>query len=309
MADWTTADIPDQHGRTVLITGANSGLGLASAEALAAKGARVLLACRNPAKGADALATVAAVATGEAPVLVALDLADLGSVAAAAEATSGLTDHLDLLLNNAGIMAVPQARTVDGFESQFGTNHLGHFALTGRLLPLLLAADAPRVVTTASNAHKFGRMHFDDLDLDHRYGKWKAYGQSKLSNLLFAFELDRKAKAAGSNLLSVAAHPGYARTHLTTAGVELTGQRLMGRAMALGDRLLAQPAAAGALPQLRAATSPTVHGGQYYGPANRVEQQGPPTLVRARPAAYDETAAARLWTVSEERTGVSYPWA
>ena len=308
MADWTTADIPDQAGRTALVTGANSGLGLASAEALAAKGARVLLGCRNPTKGQAALAQVAAVATGEAPVLVALDLADLGSVRRAADEVAELGTPLDLLLNNAGIMALPKGRTADGFESQFGTNHLGHFALTARLLPLLLAADAPRVVTTSSNVHKAGSMHWDDVDLDRRYGKWRAYAQSKLANLLFTYELDRRAAREGTALVSTAGHPGYASTHLQAAAPEASGSRVMAKVMDLGNRIAAQPAAAGALPQLRAATDPAVRGGEYYGPGGLGEMHGAPVLVRPRKTATDPDAGRRLWELSEHRTGVTFAW-
>ena len=308
MSDWTVDDIPDQAGRTALVTGANSGLGLASAKALAAKGARVLLGCRSPERGQAALAEVTAVATGVEPTLVALDLSDLSSVDAAAEVVASTAPRLDLLFNNAGVMAVPQGRTADGFETQFGTNHLGHFALTGRLLPLLLAADAPRVVTTSSNVHKIGRIHWDDLDLQRRYGKWVAYCQSKLANLLFTTELDRQAREHGGRLLAVAGHPGYASTHLQAVGPELTGSRFMAWAMDFGNRHLGQPADAGALPQLRAGTDPAVRSGQYYGPDGIAERMGSPTLVKARKKAYDPAAARRLWGISVERTGVTYDW-
>jgi NAD(P)-dependent dehydrogenase (short-subunit alcohol dehydrogenase family) len=218
MAKWTAADIPDQTGRTILITGANSGLGLRSAEALAAKGARVLMACRNATKAATAREAVQAKATGAPPEVVPLDLSSLASVAACVERLAGELDHLDVLMNNAGIMAVPKAQTVDGFESQIGTNHLGHFALAGQLMPLLLAAPEPRVVTVASNAHKLGRVHVDDLFFEHRrYSRWGAYGQTKLANLLFSTELQRRAVATGTSLTAVAAHPGYAASPITWA--------------------------------------------------------------------------------------------
>ena len=309
MPGWTAADIPDQTGRTVLVTGATSGLGLRSAEALAAKGARVLLAGRNPAKLADALEQVRAVASGEAPEGVTLDLADLRSVRAAAEDVDGRAGHLDVLMNNAGVMAVPKAVTEDGFESQLGTNHLGHFALTALLLPALLRAPAPRVVTTSSGAHRMGRMRWDDLQWERgRYSRWAAYGQSKLANLLFAFELDRRAGRAGTALCSVAAHPGYAATHLQTAAPELEGNRAKAALFALANGVVAQSDARGALPQLRAATMPDVAGGEYWGPDGPGEVRGSPKRVGATRAATDEAAAARLWDLSEQLTGVTFDW-
>ena len=308
MSSWTVADIPDQKGRTVMITGANSGLGLRSAEALAGAGAQVLLACRNPQKAADALAAVEACATAAAPSVISLDLADLSSVESAAAAVSDRVDHIDVLMNNAGVMAIPLRRTADDFEMQFGTNHLGHFALTGRLLPLLLAAQHPRVVSTSSQAHRIGKMRWDDLHWRNRYSKWMAYGQSKLANLLFAFELDRRAKHEGAGLAAVAAHPGYASTHLQAVGSEMAGSPLMGRTMNLGNRLVAQTDAQGALPQLYAATMPDVRGGEYYGPNGPFEMRGSPKKVGCTHAARDTNAAKRLWEISEQETGVSYNW-
>jgi NAD(P)-dependent dehydrogenase (short-subunit alcohol dehydrogenase family) len=305
---WTTDDLGDLSGRTVLVTGANSGLGLRSAEALAAHGARVLLGCRNPKKGGTARDQVEAVATGAAPELVLCDLADLSSVHAAADDVAGRTDRLDGLLNNAGVMALPRRDTADGFEAQFGTNHLGHFALTGRLLPALLAAPAPRVVTTSSTMHRVGRIDWDDLQHERHYRKWPAYGQSKLANLLFAFELDRRAKAAASPLLSLAAHPGYANTHLQAAGPEMAGSRLNEQMMGLSNRVFAQSDAAGALPQLRALTDPELVGGEFLGPGGLGEMHGSPKVVKAKRAAYDAADATRLWDVSVELTGVTYAW-
>src|SRR4051812_24496462 len=217
MGKWTGADIPDQTGRTVLVTGANSGLGLRSAEALASAGARVLLGCRNLDKGAKALEEVRQVASGADPVLVPLDLADLTSVRKAADVVEGTVDKLDVLINNAGVMGIPKARTADGFEMQFGTNHLGHFALTGLLLPPLLRAPAPRVVTVSSRMHEIGRMRWNDLQGERGYRKWLAYGQSKLANLLFTSELDRWATDHRLPITAVAAHPGYAATNLQAA--------------------------------------------------------------------------------------------
>lgn len=307
MTKWTAADIPDQTGTTVVITGANSGLGLRSAEALAAKGARVLLACRNAAKAATALATVQAKATGPEPEVVALDLSSLASVAECADELASALDHLDVLMNNAGIMAVPKGTTADGFESQLGTNHLGHFALTGRVLPLLLAAPEPRVVSVSSNAHKFGRMDFDDLFFEHsRYSRWRAYGQSKLANLLFTSELQRRAVEARTALTAVAAHPGYAATNLTSGPA--LGAALLKPLLALGDKLVGQPDHMGALPQLYAATMPDVLADDYWGPDAFREQRGHPTRVGRTARALDTEAAARLWARSEELTGVTYPW-
>jgi NAD(P)-dependent dehydrogenase (short-subunit alcohol dehydrogenase family) len=305
---WTAADIPDQAGRTAVVTGATSGLGLASARSLAAAGARVLLAARNPSKAEGARDEVAAVATGPDPEVIVLDLADLESVRAGAADIAERAPSLDVLMNNAGVMALPLARTAQGFEMQLGTNHLGHFALTGLLLPQLLAAPASRVVTTSSNMHKTGRMRWDDLQGERRYRRWPAYGQSKLANLLFTYELDRRARAEDATLVAAAAHPGYAATHLQAAAPEASGRALVGQVMELGNSLFAQPAEAGALPQLYAATMPDVRGGDYFGPDGLAEMRGAPVRVTSTRRARDREAAARLWEVSERLTGVSYDW-
>jgi NAD(P)-dependent dehydrogenase (short-subunit alcohol dehydrogenase family) len=288
---WTAADIPDQSGRRVVITGANSGLGLSTAGELARKGATVVLACRNLDKGRTALAQVGGNAT-----LEQLDLADLGSVRAFAERR---TEPVDLLVNNAGIMAPPEGRTADGFELQLGTNHLGHFALTGLLLPRLLAGEAPRVVTLSSIMHRYGRR-----EPRRRYNRWRAYSDSKLANLLFARELDRRARAAGAPLLSVAAHPGWAATHLQTASPPLIDRTVL----AVMNRLVAQSADAGALPVLYAATT-DVPGGSYSGPDGRNELRGAPQLVGMSARARDAAAARELWDESERLTGVTYAFA
>lgn len=306
MAKWTADDMPDQSGRTVLITGATSGLGLRSAEALAAKGAKVLLGARNETKAAAALEQVAALATGAEPAVVQLDLADLASVRACAEDVASTYGQIDVLMNNAGVMAVPLARTADGFEMQLGTNHLGHYALTGLLLPVLRKATAPRVVTTASGAHRTGRMNWDDLNADKSYRRWAAYGQSKLANLLFMRELDRRAREAGSDLVSVAAHPGYAATHLQAVGAEQSGRRFTAWFMATGNALVAQSDAQGALPQLYAATEGDVESGEYFGPDGRFELRGHPTRSRSSKASKDAESARRLWDISAELTGVTY---
>jgi NAD(P)-dependent dehydrogenase (short-subunit alcohol dehydrogenase family) len=238
---------------------------------------------------------------------VSLDLSSLASVRAAAAEITDRVDQVDVLLNNAGIMAVPKAVTVDGFESQLGTNHLGHYALTGLLLPALLATSRPRVVSVASNAHKFGRLRLDDLNLQHaRYSRWGAYGQSKLANLLFSSELQRRAVAAGTALTAVAAHPGYSVTNLTSGPA--TGSAVLGPIIGLGDRLLGQSDEMGALPQLYAATMADVMADDYWGPDGFQAMRGHPTRVGRSKAAHDADAARGLWDRSEELTGVTYPW-
>jgi NAD(P)-dependent dehydrogenase (short-subunit alcohol dehydrogenase family) len=304
MGKWTAADIPDQAGRRVIVTGANSGLGLVTARELARAGAEVVLACRNLSKGQKALAEVRAAARDQSSVrLESLDLADLGSVADFAGRAEETLESLDLLINNAGVMAPPRRETVDGFESQLGTNHLGHFALTGRLLALLGRAPAPRVVTVSSGAHRMGKIKFDDLQREHGYNNWLAYGQSKLANLLFCFELQRRATAAGSPLLSVAAHPGAAATNLQFAGPARFYERWV---LALGNLTVAQSAEMGALPSLYAATMPDLPGATFMGPDGFMEGRGHPKVVGASGRAYDEQDARRLWEMSEQLTGVHY---
>jgi NAD(P)-dependent dehydrogenase (short-subunit alcohol dehydrogenase family) len=302
---WTTADIPDLTGRTAVVTGANSGIGFAAAVELARHGAAVTLAARDPDRGAAALDRLRAEVPAADATLARLDLANLASVRAFA--TGYEPAGLDLLVNNAGVMAVPLRHTPDGFESQFGTNHLGHFALTGLLLPRLLARPGARVVTVTSGYHKVGRIDFADLDARRRYRKWPAYAQSKLANLLFAFELQRRADAAGVDLRSTAAHPGYASTNLQTAGPRLAGSRITEAGAELLNRLIGQPADAGALPTLRAATDPAVRGGEVFGPDGPFELRGAPKQVPVSKRARDRALAERLWTVSEEKTGVRYP--
>ena len=303
---WSTADIPPQEGRRVLITGATSGIGLEAAKAMAARGAHVLLGARDAGRGEAARAQVVAAAPTARVDVVDLDVADLSSVQRAAGRILEEHGRLDVLLNNAGVMATPLRRTVDGFELQLGTNHFGHFALTGRLLPALEAAETPRVVTVSSGAHRMGRIDFDDLDAERRYRKWAAYGQSKLANLLFTFELQRRAEAAGSTLEALACHPGFASTKLQGAGPRMAGQtRRAGLTESL-TRLIGQSAAAGALPTLYAATDPAARGGDYVGPSGPGEMRGGPTLVATSAAARDAEVAARLWDVSEARTGVDF---
>jgi NAD(P)-dependent dehydrogenase (short-subunit alcohol dehydrogenase family) len=290
---WTAADLPTLDGRTVVITGANSGIGLVAARALGRAGARVVLAVRDTAKGEQAAATI----DGDSEVR-RLNLADLASIRAFADGWEG---DLDVLINNAGVMATPERRTADGFELQIGTNHLGHFALTNLLLPRI----TDRVVTVSSGAHRMGRLRLDDLNWKRGgYQRWPAYGQSKLANLLFTLELQRRLSEVGSSVRALAAHPGYAATNLQ----QHTESRLQDGLMAIGNRVLAQSDAMGALPTLFAATQ-DVPGASYVGPDGFAEQRGHPTLVGRSAAASDPEGAAALWTLSEELTGVRFPLA
>ncbi len=304
---WTAADIPDQSGRLALITGANSGLGLETARALAARGATVVLGCRTPGKAERARRELLAAPATTGPVdVLPLDLADLQSVAAAAATLAERYGRLDLLINNAGVMGVPRRLTRDGFELQFGTNHLGHFALTLALLPLLRHRPDARVVTVSSGAQYFGRIEFDDLMGERRYDRWKAYGQSKLANVMFALELQQRMTAEGSDLRSLAAHPGLARTNLQPASVAASGAWSESLAYRLMDPLF-QSAAMGALPQLYAATAADARPGGQYGPSQWGGMRGWPTEVRIAPAALDGDQRRRLWKVSEELVAKALP--
>ncbi len=292
---------PDMSGRIAIITGGNAGLGLETAKALAAAGAQVVLACRSMAKGAAALDRIRAVAARADAHVEPLDLGDLASVRAFAER---ICEPIHLLINNAGVMGLPRSETKDGFERQFGVNHLGHFALTAQLRPKL-APDA-RVVTISSLYHRPGRIDFDDLQGARSYRPFKAYGQSKLANLLFAVELDRRLKAAGAKILSVAAHPGYAATNLQTAGPIEENSAWKEAGMRVMNAAFAQSAARGAEPTLMAATAPGVTGGALYGPGGLGELRGAPKRVRPAAHALDPKVAQRLWTVSEELTGIPF---
>jgi NAD(P)-dependent dehydrogenase (short-subunit alcohol dehydrogenase family) len=303
MAGWSATDMPDQSGRVAVVTGANSGLGAITARELALRGATVVIACRDKSKGQRAAEDIRRASPGAALQVRRLDLADLASVR---EFVAGISDEhpqVDLLVNNAGVMAPPRRETADGFESQLGTNHLGHFALTGLLLDRLHAASEPRVVTLSSGAHRIGWMRWDDLQMERRYNNWLAYGQSKLANLLFTFELQRRATAAGSGLKALAAHPGYAATNLQFAGPAGFAERTV---MRVTNRVVAQSAEMGALPTLYAASQPDVPGGSFIGPDGFMEQRGYPHVVSAAGRAYDEGAWRRLWEVSEELTGVTF---
>jgi NAD(P)-dependent dehydrogenase (short-subunit alcohol dehydrogenase family) len=301
---WSAQDIPALDGERVVVTGANSGLGLQTAIALAGHGADVVLACRDAGRGESARTAVRN-ATGRDAELRLLDLADLASVARFAEGWG--QDSLDVLVCNAGVMAVAQGTTRDGFETQIGTNHLGHFALVGRLLPALRRSAAGRVVVVSSVGHRMGRIDLDDLGWERRrYRPWQAYGQSKLANLLFTRELDRRLRAHGDDVLAVAAHPGLASSNLATSYVA----RLPAPVAALYERfghVLEQSDADGALPSLYAATMPDVRGGEYFGPDGRFEQRGAPTRVGRSRQALDDVVAGRLWSLSERLTGVTFP--
>ncbi len=301
-AKWTSDQIPDQSGRTAIVTGANSGLGLEAARELARAGAHVVLACRDTEKGAAALRDIQADVPNARVELAPLDLASLASVHAFAEKVRAEHDGLDVLINNAGVMAPPRRETADGFELQIGTNHLGHFALTALLIGAMDGREEARVVTVSSGAHRFGRIDFDDLQSTHRYRRWRAYGQSKLANLLFAFELDRRLRAAGSAIRSLGAHPGYSATNLQSAAPPMVDRLVM----VVTNRLLAQDVKMGVLPELYAATYPGLEGGTYIGPDGIAEQRGHPEPVGTSGAARDEEAARRLWAVSEELTGVTF---
>ncbi|MCU0283462.1 MAG: oxidoreductase [Candidatus Nanopelagicales bacterium] len=303
---WSITDVPDLTGRTIVVTGGNSGIGLEAARVLADRGAAVTLAVRDLVKGGAAAADLQR--TASAPVEVArLDLADLASVRDFAKAwPDAHPQGLDVLVNNAGVMAIPRRETVDGFEMQLATNHLGHFALTGLLLPAL-RPDA-RVVTVSSGVHRMGRMAFDDLQHTRRYQRWAVYGQSKLANLLFALELHRRAEAAGADLRSIAVHPGYAATNLQAVGPQMSGSRIAMALSRLGNRVLAQSAEAGAWPTIMGATDPDVPSGAFLGPTGLAHQRGLPGYETPSQAARDLPSAARLWAVSQDLTGVTYPW-
>jgi hypothetical protein len=303
---WLDQNIPNLSGKVAVITGANSGIGYEAARMLAQKGAEVVLAVRNTAKGGKAARQIRSVVPQADLQVMALDLASLQSIRSFAAAFMAGHDRLDLLINNAGVMAIPYQKTSDGFEMQFGTNHLGHFALTGRLLPWLHKTPGARVVTVSSGLHRTGQINFDDLQSQRSYSKWGAYGQSKLANLLFTYELQRRLTAAGISTISVAAHPGYAATNLQYGGSDRSDTSLQARVMHVLNKVVAQSAEMGALPTVYAAAAPAVQGGDYIGPRGPAEQRGWPTKVQSNGRSHDVEAAARLWAISEELTGVNY---
>jgi NAD(P)-dependent dehydrogenase (short-subunit alcohol dehydrogenase family) len=298
---WTAGDVPDQSGRVAIVTGANSGLGFDTAAVLADKGAHVVLAVRNLDKGNQAADRIKAKSPNAVIAVQELDLTSLESVRKAADELRSTHPRIDLLINNAGVMYVPTRETTqDGFEMQFGTNHLGHFALTGQLLDNILPVEGSRVVTVSSFGHRIlARIHFDDLQLERKYNRVEAYGQSKLANLLFTYELQRRFKLKGDPTVALAAHPGFADTELM--------RHLPGFIPDFFWRPFAQPTDMGALPTLRAATDPGAQGGQYYGPDGIGEVQGSPKAVESSKQSHNEDLQRRLWMVSEELTGVTYP--
>ena len=300
-AKWTAADIPDQSGRIAIVTGANSGLGYDTAALLAGKGAHVVMAVRNLDKGNEALQRIQGAHPNAQVTLQELDLSSLDSTRKAAEAIASAYPRIDLLINNAGVMYVPSREaTSDGFEMQFGTNHLGHFALTGLLLDNLIGVDGSRVVTVSSVGHRImAKIHFDDLNWERSYNRVKAYGQSKLANLMFTYELQRRLAAKGAPTVALAAHPGFSDTELM--------RHLPGFIPDSLWKVVAQPAEMGALPTLRAATDPGAQGGQYYGPDGIGEAKGNPKVVASSAQSHDEAIQRRLWAVSEELTGVTFP--
>ncbi|WP_149827914.1 oxidoreductase [Streptomyces tailanensis] len=310
MAGWNAHDIPDQTGRTAVVTGANSGIGYVTARELARHGAHVVLACRSEERGAAALDRMTSEVPESSVELMRLDLGDLDSVREFA-ATYGRThdrthdDRLDLLINNAGVMAVVEGRTADGFETQFGTNHLGHFALTGLLLPTLLATPGARVVTLSSGMHMRANIDIDDLNSERAYGRWLAYARSKTANLLFTHELARRLAAAGADGVAAAAHPGYAATNLQTSGPSAEGRKGMEAFMRIGNRFFAQSAEAGALPTLYAATAPGVEPDAFIGPSFAMWRGSPAGSPRA-PWTLNDRAGELLWEESERMTGVMY---
>ena len=303
---FTLKSVPELSEKTFVITGANSGIGFAAAKIIAARGGRVVFACRNATKMKAAADEVRAASPKAQVDEVVLDLGSLVSVRSAAAEIARRFPVVDVLVNNAGVMFLPYQETLDGVEMQFGTNHLAHFALTGLLLPQLLAAPAPRVVNVSSIFHQMGKLELADIPKPRLYDEQKAYGMSKLANLLFTYELDRRAKASGTKLRSVACHPGYSATNLQGVGPRMSGSALMGAIMSLGNLVLAQSAKMGALPTLYAATAPDIDGAEYVGPTGFFGMRGYPVIARSNDASYDPEAARALWEVSERLTRVHF---
>jgi len=302
-AKWTAADIPDQSGRVAVITGANTGLGFHTAAELAKKGAHVVLAVRNVDKGSDAADRIKADNPNADIALQQLDLTSLDAIRKSAEEIKAAHQRIDLLINNAGVMYTDKGNTKDGFELQFGTNHLGHFAFDGLILDRLLPVEGSRVVTVSSVGHRImAKIHFEDLQWERSYNRVKAYGQSKLANLMFTYELQRRLAAKNAPTIALAAHPGGSNTELTRY---IPG--LMKPATDLLWPLISQSPEMGALPTLRAATDPAAQGGEYYGPDGLGQTQGHPKLVQSSKQSHDKEIQRRLWEVSEELTGVTYP--
>ena len=304
---WTEADIPSQKGRSVIITGANSGLGYHTSMALARRGARVIMVCRNLDKGEAARQRILDKHPEVETELWELDLSDLESVHTFAERYLATHGGPDLLINNAGLMAIPYLNTRDGFEMQFGVNHLGHFALTALLWQGMFDKSGARIVNISSIAHHFGKIRFEDIHWEQGYQKWGAYGMSKLSNLLFTSELARKLSESGSDVLVVAAHPGYADTSLQAKGMLMAGSSRKAGFYTLANRIVAQSGEMGALPSLYAATQPGVEQGAFYGPSGFLKLKGWPTVERPNPRRVRADVAEQLWSLSEDLTGISFP--
>ncbi len=311
---WTAADMPDQSGRTIVVTGANSGLGFEATRAFARNGAEVIMACRDADRGQRARDEIREAVPDAELVVEQCDLADLDSVEQFTDRLHDRYDELHVLCNNAGVMAVPYRETADGFELQFGVNHLGHFALTAGLLDLFVSPDEhTRIVTHSSGIHERGELdpatverHVVSDDAERLYGKWDAYGRSKLANVLFAYELDRRLADVGANVSSLACHPGYANTDLQRRGPKLSGSSVRLRLASLANRLFAQPSDRGALPLLYAATAPDIDGGEYIGPGGLLNMRGYPERQRSSDTSYDRELARRLWDISADLTQVSY---
>ncbi len=303
---WGESNIPDLSGKVFVVTGGNSGIGWEASRALAAKGARVIIACRNEAKGREAADRILALVPNAQVEVGRLDLAHLGSVAEFAAGILKDVPQLHGLLNNAGVMALPFAKTGEGLEMQMGTNHFGHFALTGRLMPMLEATPGSRVVTVSSIMHRRATFDFDNLQGEKGYQPWIAYGMSKLANLLFTYELERRLKAKGAAVSALACHPGYAATNLQFVGPQMSGARFREYLMNIGNVVVAQSAAKGALPTLFAATDPEARGGQYIGPGGLMEMRGAPRVVNSNAESKREDNSRRLWALSEQVTGVAF---
>ncbi len=303
---FTFDSIPSLRGRTLVVTGGNSGIGFEAARMFAKAGARVILACRDAGKMKAARERIGAETAGAEIEEIPLDLGDLASVRAAAAEIRARAPALDGLVNNAGVMALPDRETKDGFEMQVGTNHLGHFALTGLLLPALLAARSARVVTVSSLVHLQGKVLLEDLPKPRKYGEWTAYARSKLANVLFGYELDRRAKAAGTKVVSVVCHPGYSATNLQSGGARMGGSAFQGGIMKMSNAVIAQAPDMGALPTVYAATAEDIRGGEFVGPGGPFAIRGYPKIGASSKASHDEGLARALWEASEKLTGVTY---
>ncbi len=304
---WTALDIPSQAGRVAIVTGANSGLGFHTTMGLAKKGARVIMACRNLEKGEEARQKILQMSPAQTPEVWHLDLSNLKSVEEFSLKYKSSFKSLDLLINNAGLMAIPHALTKDGFEMQFGVNYLGHFALTSHMWPLLLESTYARIVNVSSLAHRIGSIRFDDPHWEKDYSKWGAYGMSKLANLLFTIELGRRLNTSSVDMITAAAHPGYANTELQAKGAKMKGSRLGAGSFNLVNRIVAQSAEKGALPSLFAATATDVEQGGYYGPDGFLRLAGWPSPDRPSEKRADEKVADKLWELSEQLTGLNIP--